>query len=178
MSIFYRKRGLLYLRSFNFYFMNTKYTAATRQINAAMWFQCKDWPWKRILAMMANTMRDMHSWITFSWTSEKGPPLPWNPILLAGTWQQYSKKAIPHENAMTPIKGQLLVTPVCWRRKCPYQASVMKMLLRQRRSIVYIPFISSQILRCKFTANIWVVRITFIIFAKKMHAYDNYDCSR
>lgn len=29
-----------------------------------------------------------------------------NPILLAGTWQQYSKNAMPHEKAMTATSGQ------------------------------------------------------------------------
>ena len=36
-----------------------------------------------------------------------------NPILFAGTWQQYSKKAIIHEKAITRYKGQLDDTPDC-----------------------------------------------------------------
>ena len=38
--------------------------------------------------------------------------VPSKPMRLAGTWQQYSKKAIPHEKAITPIRGQYLLTPV------------------------------------------------------------------
>ena len=83
----------------------------------------------------------MHSWITFSCTSENGPPLPVKPILLAGTWQQYSKNAMAHEKAITPISGQVLLTPVCCSLRWPYQASVMKMLLSTSNSIVYVPVI-------------------------------------
>lgn len=34
-----------------------------------------------------------------------------NPFLLAGTWQQYSKNAMPHEKAMTATSGQWLEMP-------------------------------------------------------------------
>ena len=112
-----------------------------RQTNAAKWFQCKPCPWKRMLAMTAKTMSDTHSWITLSCTRLKGPPLSMNPIRLAGTWQQYSKKAMAQLNAMTPMSGQWLLTPVCCSFRCPYHASVMKMLLSKRSRIVYIPFI-------------------------------------
>ena len=63
-----------------------------------------------------------------------------NPILFAGTWQQYSKKAIAHEKAITPNSGQLLLVPVCCSFRCPYQARVMKMLLAMSSSMVYNPF--------------------------------------
>ena len=124
-----------------FYFINTKYTARIRHTKAAKWFQCSDCPWNRRFAIPAKTMSDTTSWITLSWTSVKGPPLSIKPIRLAGTWQQYSKKAMHHENAMTPISGQLLLTPVCWSFRCPYQARVMKMLLASNSSIVYNAFI-------------------------------------
>ena len=38
--------------------------------------------------------------------------------------------------AMTPMSGQLLETPDCWRRRCPYQANVMKTLLSISRMMV------------------------------------------
>ena len=68
-----------------------------------------------------------------------------NPMRLAGTWQQYSKKAIAQLKAMTPMSGQWLLTPVCCSFRCPYHASVMKMLLSTRSRIVYIPFIFSYV---------------------------------
>ena len=45
--------------------------------------------------------------------SEKGPPLPMKPILLAGTIRVYSKKAIAHENTITPMSGQELEMFIC-----------------------------------------------------------------
>ena len=80
---------------------------------ASKWFHFKVSPWNIMLAIRANTIRLMHSCTTLSCTKENGPPLPWKPMRLAGTWQQYSKKAMPHEKAMTPINGQWLDTPVC-----------------------------------------------------------------
>ena len=88
---------------------------------------------------------DTHSCITLSCTRLNGPPLAMNPMRLAGTWQQYSKKAIAQLKAMTPMSGQLLLVPVCWSLRCPYHASVMKMLLSTRSRIVYIPFIFSYV---------------------------------
>ena len=94
-------------------FINTKYTAATRQRAAAAWFQCSCSCWKIRLAMTANTTSETHSWITFNCTSENGPPLSTKPRRFAGTWQQYSKKAIIHEKAITRYSGQLVDTPDC-----------------------------------------------------------------
>ena len=54
-----------------------------------------------------------------------------------------SRKAMPHEKAMTPNSGQLLETPFSCNFKCPYQASVMKTLLSMSNMMVYSPFISS-----------------------------------
>lgn len=80
---------------------------------ARMWFQCRFWPWNRMFAITAKTPRLMHSCITFSCTSVNGPPFPWKPMRLAGTWQQYSKKAMPHEKTITPSSGHCVDTPVC-----------------------------------------------------------------
>lgn len=78
----------------------------------------------------------MTSWMTFSCMSEKGPPLPVKPILLAGTCREYSKKAIAHENTMTPMSGQLLEMFICCNFKWPYHAKVMKMFDPIRSNIV------------------------------------------
>ena len=111
-----------------------------RQRKAAKWFQWRPSFWNIRCANMAKTTSDTHSWITLSCTKENGPPFPTKPIRFAGTWQQYSKKAISHENAITPISGQLDETPVCCNFKWPYQANVMKTLLSMRSRRVYIPF--------------------------------------
>ena len=121
--------------------MKTKYTAAIRQKNAARWFQWSPFPWNIKFAINPNTISDITSWMTFSWTSVKGPPLSINPILFAGTWQQYSKNAMAQLNAITPIKGQLLLTPDCCNFKCPYHANVTKTLLHINNKMLYIVFI-------------------------------------
>ena len=123
------------------YFMKTSHTAAIIRINAKRWFHCSAWCWNKMLARITNTVRLIHSCITFNCISEKGPPLSIQPIRFAGTWQQYSKKAIPHEKAMMPMSGHDFVTPLCCKERCPYQASVIKILLRIRSKMVYNPFI-------------------------------------
>ena len=47
-----------------------------------------------------------------------------------------SKKAIIHEKAITKYKGQLVETPDCCRRRCPYQAKVINTLLMMSNRIV------------------------------------------
>lgn len=78
----------------------------------------------------------------FNCISEKGPPFPAKPIRFAGTWAQYSKKAMNQERAITPIRGQWLITLVSCNFRCPYQAKVMKMLEVISNPIVYNPFMS------------------------------------
>lgn len=72
------------------YFINTKYTAKTKQRKAARWFQCKDSPLNNKVENTVNTISVMTSWITFNCINVKGPPLPLNPSRLAGTWHEYS----------------------------------------------------------------------------------------
>ena len=112
------------------------------QRKAAAWFQCKLWFWNIIFAIMANTMSEIHSWMTFSCTKENWPPFPSKPRRLAGTWQQYSKNAIPHEKSITPHSGHWEDRPLCWSFKWPYHAIVMKILLKRSSRMVEIPFIS------------------------------------
>ena len=78
--------------------------------------------------MTVNTVSEITSWITFSCRRLKGPPLPVNPILLAGTVRQYSKNAIPQENRITRISGQPVEIFISDSFRWPYQANVMKML--------------------------------------------------
>ena len=73
------------------------------------------------------TIKVITSWITFSSSSEKGPPCPLKPILFAGTCMQYSKKAIPQLIRMiakSPIPANLFDS---LNFKCPYHAKVIKM---------------------------------------------------
>ena len=44
---------------------------------------------------------------------------------IAGTWAQYSNKAILHENRITPKRGQLSIHFISCNFKWPYQAKVM-----------------------------------------------------
>ena len=83
------------------YFMKTKYTARIRQTKAAKWFQWSDSPRKKTTVKTVKITRVIASWITLSCISENGPPFPWKPMRLAGTWQLYSSSAIPHETRMT-----------------------------------------------------------------------------
>ena len=45
------------------------------------------------------------------------------------------------EKAITPIRGQLELAPVCCIRRCPYHANVMNTLLNRSNNTVYIPLI-------------------------------------
>ena len=95
-----------------------------RQIPATIWFHliCM---WKAITENAKKTTKVITSCNIFSCISENGPPLPSKPIRLAGTCRQYSKNAIPHEMAITPIKGKVLNHENSAIFRWPYQASVM-----------------------------------------------------
>lgn len=79
--------------------------------------------------------------MTFSCTSEKGPPLILEPILLAGTCAQYSKKATPHEKRITRISGQPSEIFISCSFKWPYHAKVIKMLDTTNSRTVQTPCI-------------------------------------
>ena len=78
----------------------------------------------------------MTSWITFSCQRLNGPPYSRNPILLAGTWKQYSKNAIPQLTRIMLNSPRLLNQFICLNFRCPYHASVMKLFDRIKRAIV------------------------------------------
>lgn len=108
---------------------------------AAKWFHCRGCPLKSKVTINVNTVSDMASCITLSCMRLNGPPLPSNPILFAGTWAQYSKKARPHEKRITRISGQLPEIFISWSLRCPYQANVMKIFDVIKRRIVQTAFI-------------------------------------
>ena len=118
------------------YFINTKYTASIKQTQAAKWFQCSPPVLKTNVEKPTKIINVMTSWITFSCIKVKEPPFPINPILFAGTWNEYSARAITHEKRITPKSGQLLINPICWSFKCPYQAKVINILERIKSDMV------------------------------------------
>src|SRR3954464_8648971 len=75
-----------------------------------------------------NTTRVIISWIVLSCAALK----VWLPSRLAGTWKEYSKKAIPQLMSVTFHNGTF------WYLRCPYHANVMKMLEIRSRTIVII----------------------------------------
>ena len=121
--------------------MKTKKTAKIRQANAAKWFHWRGCPLKRKVTTIVKTVNDIASWMTFSCMILNGPPFPWKPILLAGTWAQYSKNARPHDRRMTRINGQPVEIFISCNFRCPYHANVIKILDVTRRRIVKIAFI-------------------------------------
>lgn len=64
----------------------------------------------------ANVDRLITSWMTFNCTTLSAS----FPIRFAGTWRQYSKKAIPQLARITIHSGLSL------KRRCPYQAVFIK----------------------------------------------------
>ncbi len=105
---------------------NAKTTAAIMQMKAQTWFQCRCCPWNTSMAMTVKTVSEMHSCMILSWNSEKGPPLPSNPIRLAGIMNVYSRNASPHDRSMIDMRGQFLMRPASDSRRLPYHANVMK----------------------------------------------------
>ena len=108
-----------------FYFRNTKKTARTIQTKAAMWFHWRGVPLNKKVTMTVKMVREITSWITLSCIRLKGPPFPMNPIRLAGTVRQYSKKAIPQENKMIRMRGQPVEIFISCNLRWPYQANVI-----------------------------------------------------
>lgn len=88
--------------------------------------------------------------MTFSCTRLKGPPLREYPIRLAGTVRQYSKKAIPHENRITNIRGHPVDIFISLSFRCPYQAKVMKTFDITSISIVTIAFTAQRYCKYRF----------------------------
>ena len=88
-------------------------------------------------AKTVKTEREMTSWMTLSSQIEKGPPNSADPMRLAGTWKQYSKRAIPQLSRMMKIRLKRSSRDL--KAICPYQASVMKALEMTSRAMVARP---------------------------------------
>ena len=101
-----------------------------------------------------NTVSVITSWITFNSINENGPSLPWKPILLAGTWKQYSKKAIAQLINIMAKRPKDSTHFNSLNFRWPYQANVIKELESTNSPIVYKLFI------------IWFIKING---SKKQH---------
>src|SRR6476620_9789306 len=78
-----------------------------------------------------NTTRVMISWIVLSCAALN----VWLPMRLAGTWKQYSKKAMPQLIIVTFHNGTF------WYLRCPYHAKVIKILeISSRRMVIMSVF--------------------------------------
>ena len=112
-----------------------------RQRNASKLFQWSDSPLKNTTVKIVKITRVIHSWSTLSCMRENGPPLPANPMRLAGTRHEYSARAMPHERRMTKNSGVLLVISfMSCSLRCPYHAKVMKIFEMTSRITVKIAF--------------------------------------
>src|SRR5690348_4961394 len=87
-----------------------------------------------------NTESVITSCITFSCHKENGPPLSTKPILFAGTWNMYSKKAIPQLIRMIRKRPALGSQFISFILRWPYQANVIKVLLQISNTMVRIIF--------------------------------------
>lgn len=88
-------------------------------------------------ANSVKTESETTSWMTFSSQIENGPPNCDDPMRLAGTWKQYSNRAMPQLSstmASMPKRSSLDLNAM-W----PYQASVMKAFDKTSRATVAIP---------------------------------------
>ena len=110
----------------NGYFLNMNQTARMSNPKPIRWLILNVSLRKTNNENIRNTPSEMASWMTFNWTNENGPPLPINPNRLAGTWQQYSKSAMPQLIKITPINGMEFHPFIALNFKWPYQANVIK----------------------------------------------------
>jgi hypothetical protein len=80
------------------------------------------------IAKGMKTRREIASWRILSC----GRVITVYPIRFAGTWNWYSKKAIPQARIATRNQGRWVIS-----RRCPYQAAVMKVFEARRRRTVW-----------------------------------------
>src|SRR6185312_4275710 len=98
------------------------------------------WSLKKINIKTVKTERVITSWIIFSCHKENGPPSSLNPILFAGTWNMYSKKAIPQLIRITRNKLTPASLPISFSLKWPYHASVINVLEQINKKTVNSAF--------------------------------------
>jgi len=106
------------------------------------WLYLNSSPLKIRVVKTVKTIRVITSWITFSWTSVKEPPLLTYPIRLAGTWKQYSKNAIPQLIRITANKPRFLSELISLNFRWPYHAKVINVFDSIKSPMVESPFIS------------------------------------
>ena len=90
---------------------------------------------------MVKTVNDTASWMTFNCQMLKGPPFPTKPMRLAGTWQQYSNKAMPQLNRITRGRDNLENQDTLCSFRWLYHAKVMNTLEQSRSATLYKPLI-------------------------------------
>jgi hypothetical protein len=83
-----------------------------------------------------NTISVITSCITFNSTSENGPPLALNPILLAGTISEYSKRAINQLKRIIDKRLRFSKRLMVLNLRCPYHAIVIKAFDKTSNPIV------------------------------------------
>lgn len=151
-AVVIRPARLFCLSPFFFYFRNTKYTASTRNITATKWFHWSDSPLKSTDTITPKTRHEITSCITFSCTSEKGPPFMSEPMRLAGMRNEYSSSAT-HQlmRIMNTIGvfGEMIFMSCSFR--LPYQARVMKLFEMISRTSVRIIFVIVVYFYCFFS---------------------------
>lgn len=118
----------LILYSFSLYFLKIKYTARIRKQNPIAWFSLKDSFLKTNIVKSEKTIKVITSCITFNCHKLNGPPFSLKPILFAGTWKEYSNKAIPQLISIIIGKVKLLNQLISLNLRCPYHAIVINML--------------------------------------------------
>jgi hypothetical protein len=84
-----------------------------------------------------NTEIEITSCMIFSCHMSNGPSFSFAPILFAGTIRQYSISAMPQLMAMVPTNPMCCKNGTSLKRKWPYHAKVMKVLLPMSSRIVW-----------------------------------------
>jgi len=112
------------------------------------WFHFKLCSLKAIKVNTVKTSNVITSCMTFSCTSEKGPPFSLNPIRLAGTWNIYSNRAMDQLIRMMENKPSLLNQLQCENFRCPYQAIVINVLERTSSPMVNKAFMINFFIPC------------------------------
>lgn len=154
------------------YFLKIKYTANIKKPNPIAWFNLKLSFLKNTIVKTVNTVNVITSWITFNCQSVNGPPFSTKPILLAGTWKEYSNSAIPQLINITPARLKPLNQVHCLNFKWPYQAKVIKVLDNIKRPIVIKAFFIGIIIRFYI-----VHQTSYIVLSVSFHYIFSKQCA-
>lgn len=91
--------------------------------------------------MAVKTQMEITSCNTFNCIKEKGPPMIWDPIRLAGIMKKYSNKAIPQLKRMIRISGQSVEIFISCNFRLPYHAKVIKTFDTTNKRMVNKPLV-------------------------------------